>query len=151
MLLTDHVPPQWSTGLKMEGLLACWDSQHRNTILQFHIGKVLQIVMLMRFLANQPISKNSVLPLCVYRSYYLTSNNIKLQTRRTFIMSEQFWDVEESRITIYGKTSVGENFRGFHSTTNVFLRIMALSISNISLQKCYSKSFTANSYFPLKM
>ena len=29
-------------------------------------------------------------------------------------------------------------------------QIMALLISSISLQKCYSKSFTANSYFPLK-
>ena len=41
-------------------------------------------------------------------------------------------------------------FMVFHSTVNVFLWIMALSISNISLQKCYSESFTANSYFPLK-
>ena len=32
-----------------------------------------------------------------------------------------------------------------------FPRIMALLISNIFLQNCYSKSFTMNSYFPLKM
>ena len=42
-------------------------------------------------------------------------------------------------------------FVAFHSTTNIFLRIMALSISNISLQKCYSKTFDAKSYFLLKM
>ena len=43
-----------------------------------------------------------------------------------------------------------ENFHSFHSTTNLLPQIMALSISNISLQNCYSKSFTANSYFLLK-
>ena len=41
-------------------------------------------------------------------------------------------------------------FGVFYSTTNIFLRLIALSISNISLQKCYRESFTANSYFPLK-
>ena len=44
----------------------------------------------------------------------------------------------------------GKLFVVFHSTTNLFLQIMALSISNISLQNCYSKSFTVNSYFQLK-
>ena len=38
----------------------------------------------------------------------------------------------------------------FHSITNLFLQIMALTIRNISLQKCYSKHFTMNSHFPLK-
>ena len=38
----------------------------------------------------------------------------------------------------------------FYSTANVFLQIMVLLISNISLQECYSESFIANSYFPLK-
>ena len=42
------------------------------------------------------------------------------------------------------------DFSSFHSNVNLFLQIMALSISNISLQKCYSKSFIENSYFPLK-
>ena len=41
-------------------------------------------------------------------------------------------------------------FAIFHSTMNLFLQIMTLSISNISLQKCYSESFTVSSYFPLK-
>ena len=44
----------------------------------------------------------------------------------------------------------GITFGGFHSITNLFLRIMALSIGNISLQGCYSKCFTTNSHFPLK-
>ena len=39
----------------------------------------------------------------------------------------------------------------FHSITNLFPQLLALSISNISLQNCYSESFTANSYFLLKM
>ena len=43
-----------------------------------------------------------------------------------------------------------KTFTVFHSTANLFPWIMALLISNISLQNCYSKSFTANSYFPLK-
>ena len=54
---------------------------------------------------------------------------------------------------IQQNVSRGENFAVFtilHSTMNLFLQIMALSISNISLQNCYSKSFTVNSYFPLK-
>ena len=41
-------------------------------------------------------------------------------------------------------------FAVFSSTVNLFLQIMALKISNKSLQKRYSESFTANSYFPLK-
>ena len=56
--------------------------------------------------------------------------------------------------TVYGKMSVGETFMVFavfYSTVNLFLQIMALSISNNSLQSCYSESFTANNYFPLKM
>ena len=44
----------------------------------------------------------------------------------------------------------GKLFVVFHSTTNLFLRIMALLISNICLQNCYSESFTVNSYFQLK-
>ena len=44
-----------------------------------------------------------------------------------------------------GKHLQGKAFMVFHSTANVFMRIMVLSISNISLQKCYSKSFTTNS------
>ena len=51
----------------------------------------------------------------------------------------------------------GKNLQGkllqfvvFHSILNLFPRIMALSISNISLQKCYSESFTVNSSVPLK-
>ena len=42
-------------------------------------------------------------------------------------------------------------FCGFHTTTNVFLWIMALLISNISLWNPMCESFTVNSYFPLKM
>ena len=38
----------------------------------------------------------------------------------------------------------------FHSTANLFLQMMALSISNINLQKCYNESFTTNSYFHSK-
>ena len=38
----------------------------------------------------------------------------------------------------------------FHWTAKLFPRIMALLISNISLQNCYSEGFTTNSYFPLK-
>ena len=41
--------------------------------------------------------------------------------------------------TIYSKKFEEENFRGFHSFSviaNVFPRIMALSISNVSLQEC---------------
>ena len=55
--------------------------------------------------------------------------------------------------TIYGRCPRNKTFTVFmifYSTTNLFPRIMAWSISNISLQNCYSESFTANSYFPLK-
>ena len=51
-------------------------------------------------------------------------------------------------------TTVGENFHVFHgvshSVTNHFLWIMALSFGNISLQKCYSKTFSATNHFPPK-
>ena len=47
--------------------------------------------------------------------------------------------------SIYGKT-----FTVFHSIANLFLQNMALSIGNISLQKCYSESFTMKSHFPIK-
>ena len=38
----------------------------------------------------------------------------------------------------------------FFTQPQIFLWIMGLLISNISLEKCHSKSFTANRYFPLK-
>ena len=48
----------------------------------------------------------------------------------------------------WGKLS---QFSQFFTQPRIFsLQIMALLISNISLQNCYSESFTANSYFPLK-
>ena len=50
--------------------------------------------------------------------------------------------------TIYRK--IFAVFVVFHSTANVFLWIMALSVSNISLAKCYSESFIVKSHFPLK-
>ena len=37
--------------------------------------------------------------------------------------------------TVYGKTSAEESFAVIHSNANVFLPIMALSISNISLYR----------------
>ena len=43
-----------------------------------------------------------------------------------------------------------KTFMIFHLIVNLFLRIMALLISNINLQKCYSEGFTANSHFPFK-
>ena len=49
---------------------------------------------------------------------------------------------------------VGETFAGFvifHLTVDLFPPIKALLISNVSLQNCYSKHFTVNSYFPFKM
>ena len=48
-----------------------------------------------------------------------------------------------------GKTSVV--FTVFYLIANLFLRIMAWSIDNISLHQCYSKTFTANSHFLLRM
>ena len=42
-------------------------------------------------------------------------------------------------------------FVEFHLITNIFPQLLALSIGNISLQNCYSESFTTNSYFLLKM
>ena len=51
-------------------------------------------------------------------------------------------------------TALGKNFHIFHgfshSIAYLFLWIMALSIGNISLQKCQNKSFSANSNFPPK-
>ena len=35
----------------------------------------------------------------------------------------------------------------FHSIANVFPRIMALSIGNVSLQACYRESFPSNGNF----
>ena len=55
--------------------------------------------------------------------------------------------------TIYRKRPWDKTFTVFmvfYSTTNLLSQIMAWSISNISLQNCYSETFTANSYFPLK-
>ena len=37
----------------------------------------------------------------------------------------------------------------FHLIANVFPRIMALLIGNVSLQACYRESFPANNHFPL--
>ena len=41
--------------------------------------------------------------------------------------------------TVYRKTSAAENFCVFHSTTNLFLRIMVFLVSNISLQNAIAK------------
>ena len=41
----------------------------------------------------------------------------------------------------------GETFMAFHSIVNVFPRLMALSIGNVSLQACYHESFPANGNF----
>ena len=52
--------------------------------------------------------------------------------------------------TIYGKMFDGETFVVFvvfHSIVNVFPRIMALSIGNVSLQACYRRSFPVNGNF----
>ena len=43
--------------------------------------------------------------------------------------------------TVYGKTFKGKTSAVFHSIVNIFPRIIALSIGNISLQ--------ANNHFPL--
>ena len=54
---------------------------------------------------------------------------------------------------MYGKTAAGENFHNFHGFLlycDFFLWVMALLIGNISIQKCYSESFSVNIYFPLK-
>ena len=51
---------------------------------------------------------------------------------------------------------IWENIRNFHVfwnfslNRNSFPTNMALLICNISLQNCYSKCFTTNSYFPFK-
>ena len=54
-------------------------------------------------------------------------------------------------IPYMAKHPQGKTFTVFHSTTNLFFQIMALLIGKISLLKCYSRSFTTNSHFPLKM
>ena len=51
--------------------------------------------------------------------------------------------------TVYGRTSTRENFCGFsHNCKSFFCESWACR--NISLQKCYSKTYTTNSYFLLK-
>ena len=48
------------------------------------------------------------------------------------------------------KRSRGETFAVFvvfHSIVNVFLRIMALLIGNVSLQACYRKSFPTRKFY----
>ena len=55
-------------------------------------------------------------------------------------------------ISYMAKTSRGKTFVAFevfHSITNLFLQILALSISNTSLQACYSESTLMNDHFPL--
>ena len=49
------------------------------------------------------------------------------------------------------KRPQGITFTVFHSTANLFLKMMALLIGNISLLKCYSGNFTINSHFLFKM
>ena len=45
------------------------------------------------------------------------------------------------------KTLKGETFTVFHSIVNDFQQIMALLISNVSLQACYCESFPTNGNF----
>ena len=47
-------------------------------ILQFHIKKVVQMVMPMLFLANQPTLRNSVQLPYIYQRWYQTFTNIKV-------------------------------------------------------------------------
>ena len=56
-------------------------------------------------------------------------------------------------IPYMGKRPQGKTFAVFvfFTQSHLFPQIMALLINNISLQKCYGKGFTANSYFLLKV
>ena len=46
-----------------------------------------------------------------------------------------FYIMYETKITVYSKTSEGKTFMVFHSVGNLFLWIVALSISHISLPR----------------
>ena len=80
--------------------------------------------------------------------------NVVPEATRLLLTTKMFQVILVNVCTVYGKMSAGKSFKTFvvfHSTKNIFLRVMALSISSISLQKCYYKSFTANNYFPFKI
>ena len=70
----------------------------------------------------------------------------------SYVWHGKFWHIFAMEHTVYGKNiHRGKYFVIFHSIVNLLLWIMALSVGNVSLHKCYSKSFIVNSYFPFKM
>ena len=67
--------------------------------------------------------------------------------KRWYQTEGSYWIWLVVAATVYDKTLRRKTFvvfTVFHLITNLFLWIMALSISNISVQKYYSKNFTVN-------
>ena len=73
--------------------------------------------------------------------------NLLISRLRSWAINIELHTYKDIKHTVYGKTSTGKAIMVFHLTTNFSPQIMALSINNISLQNCYSKTFTVNSIF----
>ena len=107
------------------------------TALKFGTRTFLSLHLYNRNFRPNNLLKNKVIPhqksenWSVYKTFFHKSSHIGCFYTYSHIIIPLV-------ITIYSKTFVV--FMVFHSTTNFFLQIMALSISNISLQQCYSKS-----------